>query len=63
VVYHALPVDDPKQRQPDITLARKILNWEPKIDRAEGLQRTYAYFKTLSGDELNKKEHREFTKQ
>jgi dTDP-glucose 4,6-dehydratase len=62
VVYHELPVDDPKQRQPDITLARKILNWEPKIDRAEGLKRTYAYFKTLSADELNKKEHREFEK-
>jgi dTDP-glucose 4,6-dehydratase len=63
VVYHELPVDDPKQRQPDITLARKILGWEPKVDRAEGLKRTYAYFKTLSTEELNKKEHREFTKQ
>lgn len=62
VVYHDLPVDDPKQRQPDITQARKILGWEPKIDRAEGLKRTYAYFKTLSSDELNKKEHREFAK-
>jgi dTDP-glucose 4,6-dehydratase len=61
-VYHELPVDDPKQRQPDITLARKILNWEPKIDRAEGLKRTYAYFKTLSSEELNKKEHRDFSK-
>lgn len=63
VVYHDLPVDDPKQRQPDITLARKILNWEPKIDREEGLKRTYAYFKSLPNDELYKKEHREFTKQ
>jgi dTDP-glucose 4,6-dehydratase len=63
VVYHELPVDDPKQRQPDITLAKQILKWEPKIDRAEGLKRTYAYFRTLSSDELNKKEHREFTKQ
>lgn len=63
VVYHELPVDDPKQRQPDITLARQILKWEPKIDRAEGLKRTYAYFRTLSSDELNKKEHREFSKQ
>lgn len=62
VVYHDLPVDDPKQRQPDISQARKILGWEPKIDRAEGLKRTYAYFKTLSSDELNKKEHREFAK-
>lgn len=62
MVYHELPTDDPKQRQPDITLARKILGWEPKIDRAEGLRRTYAYFKTLSHDELHKKEHREFVK-
>jgi dTDP-glucose 4,6-dehydratase len=63
VVYHELPVDDPKQRQPDITLAKQLLKWEPKINREEGLKRTYAYFKTLSTDELNKKEHREFTKQ
>ncbi|GAB4146601.1 MAG: SDR family oxidoreductase [Bacteroidia bacterium] len=62
VVYHPLPQDDPKQRQPDITLAKKILNWEPKIDRAEGLRRTYAYFKNLPTDELYKKEHREFEK-
>lgn len=62
VVYHDLPVDDPKQRQPDITLAKQILGWEPKIDRAEGLKRTYAYFKSLSHDELYKKEHREFAK-
>ena len=62
VVYHELPQDDPKQRQPDITVARKILHWEPKIDRAEGLKRTYAYFKSLSTDELYKKDHREFVK-
>jgi dTDP-glucose 4,6-dehydratase len=62
VVYHELPQDDPKQRQPDITVARKVLNWEPKIDRAEGLKRTYAYFKSLSTDELYKKDHREFVK-
>jgi dTDP-glucose 4,6-dehydratase len=62
VVYHPLPQDDPKQRQPDITLAREILGWEPKIDRAEGLKRTYAYFKSLPTEELYKKEHREFEK-
>ncbi|MGL4598076.1 MAG: UDP-glucuronic acid decarboxylase family protein [Bacteroidia bacterium] len=62
MVFHPLPADDPKQRRPDITLAKKILQWEPKIDRAEGLKRTYAYFKTLSPDELHKKEHREFVK-
>ncbi|MCX6312654.1 MAG: SDR family oxidoreductase [Bacteroidetes bacterium] len=62
VVYRDLPQDDPKQRQPDITIARKILGWEPKVDRAEGLKRTYAYFKSLSKDELYKKDHREFEK-
>jgi dTDP-glucose 4,6-dehydratase len=62
VIYKDLPVNDPKQRQPDITKARNILNWEPKIDRAEGLKRTYAYFKSLSVEELNKKEHNNFDK-
>jgi dTDP-glucose 4,6-dehydratase len=41
-----LPKDDPKQRKPDISLAKKLLDWEPKVDRAEGLKRTYEYFKT-----------------
>ena len=40
IVYEALPTDDPQQRQPDITLAREILGWEPKIDLREGLRRT-----------------------
>lgn len=62
VVYHPLPQDDPKQRQPDITLARQLLHWEPKVDRAEGLRRTYDYFKGLSRDELYKKDHRQFDK-
>lgn len=51
IVYNPLPVDDPKQRQPDITKAREILGWEPKISREEGLKITYEYFKTV----LNKK--------
>ena len=62
IVYHDLPKDDPKQRQPDITRARNILGWEPKISRQEGLKRTYAYFCSLSQDELNKKEHNDFEK-
>jgi dTDP-glucose 4,6-dehydratase len=45
IVYEPLPEDDPKQRQPDITKARTILGWEPKVDRHEGLKRTLAYFK------------------
>jgi dTDP-glucose 4,6-dehydratase len=60
VVYHDLPVNDPKQRQPDITKAREILNWEPKVSRTEGLKLTYDYFKTLSKDALYLKEHNNF---
>jgi len=54
IVYKELPKDDPKQRQPDITKARKLLGWEPKISRSEGLKITYEYFKSLPKEELNK---------
>jgi len=55
-----LPTDDPKQRKPDITRAKEILGWEPKVERAEGLKITYDYFKSLPTEELFKKEHRMF---
>ncbi len=45
IIYQPLPQDDPKQRQPDISKAKNILNWEPKVDRAEGLKVTLKYFK------------------
>jgi len=45
IVYEPLPQDDPKQRQPDITKAKELLGWEPKVDRKEGLKRTLEYFK------------------
>lgn len=45
IVYEPLPKDDPKQRRPDITKAKEILGWEPKVDRSEGLKRTLEYFK------------------
>jgi dTDP-glucose 4,6-dehydratase len=54
IVYKPLPVDDPKQRQPDISKAKQLLGWEPKTDRAEGLKITYDYFKSLSKEEWNK---------
>jgi len=60
IIYQPLPQDDPKQRQPDITRARKILGWEPIVQRSEGLKITYEYFKSLPTVELNKKEHRQF---
>ncbi len=47
IVYKPLPEDDPKVREPDITKAKKILNWEPKISRLEGLKRTLEYFKQI----------------
>lgn len=54
VSYQPLPVDDPKQRQPDITKAKDILGWEPKINRQQGLQKTYDYFKSLPKEELSR---------
>lgn len=62
VIYQDLPTDDPKQRQPDISKAIQLLDWQPKVDRAEGLKLTYDYFKTLSEDELWKTEHNNFEK-
>ena len=47
IVYHELPVDDPKVRRPDITKAREQLGWEPKVPLREGLLRTIEYFKGL----------------
>jgi dTDP-glucose 4,6-dehydratase len=60
VIYKPLPTDDPTQRQPDISKAQEILNWEPKVDRSEGLKLTYDYFLTLSDEELHKKDHNNF---
>jgi dTDP-glucose 4,6-dehydratase len=54
IIHKPLPVDDPKQRRPDITKAKEILGWEPTIDRAEGLKITYAYFKNLPKEEWTK---------
>ena len=62
IIYKELPTDDPLQRQPDITLAKKLLNWTPKVDRAEGMEKTFNYFKQLSAEELNKSEHKDFSK-
>ena len=62
VIYKDLPVDDPKQRRPDITLASKLLGWEPKVSRQEGLKITYEYFKSLSKEELFEKDHINFDK-
>lgn len=54
IVYKPLPTDDPKQRKPDITRAKNLLGWEPKVNRAEGVKITYEYFKSLPKEELFK---------
>lgn len=62
VVQKPLPKDDPMKRQPDITKAKEILDWEPIVSRAEGLKITYKYFKSLSEEELHASEHQSFEK-
>ena len=61
IVFKPLPQDDPMQRQPDITLAKEVLGWSPKVARSEGMERTYAYFKGLTKDELYRSEHKDFS--
>ena len=61
VIYKPLPQDDPAQRQPDITKAKEILGWKPKVHRNEGLKIVYDYFKSLFPEDLQKKEHRDFS--
>jgi dTDP-glucose 4,6-dehydratase len=60
LVSKPLPKDDPKQRKPDITKAKEILGWEPKVSRDDGLKITYEYFKSLSHDELLKSAYHKF---
>jgi dTDP-glucose 4,6-dehydratase len=60
VVYKPLPQDDPKIRQPDITKAKNLLGWEPKVSRKAGIKKTYEYFLTLSKEDLYKNEHKNF---
>ena len=62
IVHKDLPEDDPQQRQPDIGLAKEVLDWEPQVDRAKGMAKTYAYFKNLSPEDLLKSEHKDFSK-
>ncbi len=61
IIYEPLPVDDPLQRRPDISLAKKILDWEPKITRSEGMQKTYSYFGNMKKEQLFQGEHKDFS--
>ena len=56
----APPVNDPRQRRPDISRAREVLGWEPTADRAEGLRRTYEFFEGLTQEDLHRSEHKDF---
>ena len=58
IVFKPLPVNDPAKRKPDISKAKNILNWQPKISRKKGLKNTFNYFKNLSDEELHKKDHK-----
>lgn len=60
IIQKELPVNDPKQRQPDITKAKTILKWEPKVSRSEGLKITYDYFKSLPKEMLFDRDHKSF---
>ncbi|GAB5524381.1 MAG: SDR family oxidoreductase [Roseivirga sp.] len=60
IVFKDLPKDDPMQRQPNITKAKEILSWSPKVSRSEGLGITYEYFQSLSEEKLFQKDHKDF---
>lgn len=60
IVYKPLPQDDPMQRQPNISKAKELLNWEPKVERKEGLKITLEFFKSLSKDDLYELDHKDF---
>ena len=62
VIYQDLPVDDPMQRKPDIKKAKEILDWEAKVGRAEGMKKTFDFFKSLSQEQLYKSAHKDFSK-
>ncbi|MDG1056718.1 MAG: SDR family oxidoreductase [Flavobacteriaceae bacterium] len=62
IKYKPLPKDDPLKRQPDISLAKKTLNWYPKINRSEGMKKTLEYFRTLPESKLFKVDHKDFSK-
>ncbi|MEZ4803952.1 MAG: UDP-glucuronic acid decarboxylase family protein [Bacteroidia bacterium] len=57
IIFQELPTDDPKQRQPDISKAKEVLGWQPKVNRAEGLKITYDYFKSLPSERLYEEPH------
>ena len=62
IIFKPLPEGDPLKRQPNITLAKKLLNWSPKVSRKEGMKMTFNYFQNLSDENLIKIDHKDFSK-
>jgi len=62
ICFKPLPKDDPLKRQPDINLAKKVLNWQPKTSREEGMKMTFAFFQNVSDKQLYKTDHKDFSK-
>lgn len=62
IEFKPLPQDDPLQREPDISRAKEVLGWEPKVSRQEGMKKTFEYFKNISEEELFKSDHKDFSK-
>jgi dTDP-glucose 4,6-dehydratase len=62
IKHQPLPQGDPLQRQPDLSLAKKTLNWAPKVNRTEGMKKTLEYFKTFPKSKLFKVDHKDFSK-
>lgn len=60
IIYKPLPANDPLQRKPDISRAKALLGWEPKVDRHRGMEITFNYFKSLNKKELLEEEHKNF---
>lgn len=61
IIYQPLPLNDPLQRRPNIDKAKALLDWEPKVGRSDGMQKTYDYFRSLSEEELMLEEHKDFS--
>lgn len=62
ICFKPLPKDDPLKRQPDIKLAKKVLNWQPQISRQEGMKMTVSFFQNVSDKQLYKRDHKDFSK-
>jgi dTDP-glucose 4,6-dehydratase len=62
ICFKPLPLGDPLKRQPDISLAKKELNWRPAVSRSEGMRKTFEYFNNLPKEKLYKKDHKDFSK-